>query len=246
MDEDVPVIVDPWLGAHTYAQDFYYDGDIRILPGGRIDPFFLHGSADLDDGIDSFLTPGALSPNPSDERTSIGDDEGNGIQGPPEHYVAVPSTRGQPIPYNAEFISVDDSDDEPVQVAKASEALPHFDDTIYHSIYNFDEKEGAPGAARGDEVVDEEGQELISPPAIEACNHDDIRGTSPVNAFDRPIASINVDLIDNMDEGAVMNQHGKVQLSIFLKWTKMYRQLMYQMEVTRNKFKSAIYLHQSP
>lgn len=53
-------------------------GDIRILPGGRMHLFSLRGSANADDGIDSFLTLGALNSNASDECTSIGVDEGYG------------------------------------------------------------------------------------------------------------------------------------------------------------------------
>lgn len=40
--------------------------------------FSLRGSANADDGIDSFLTLGALNSNASDECTSIGVDEGYG------------------------------------------------------------------------------------------------------------------------------------------------------------------------
>ena len=209
MDEDPPIIVDPWLGAQTYAQDFYYDGDVRILPGGRIDPFFLHGSADLDDGIDSFLTPGALSPNPSEERTSIGDDEGAGIQGPPDHYVSVPLTRGQPIPSDAELIAVDDSDDEPEQGSKPLEGLLYIGDTVHRVLYGDEIHESIFGMERG-EVVDEVDEAIIPPPATEAEQHDDIRDATPTNTFDKDAGIIYVDVADSRDE-VPMDQHSKAQ-----------------------------------
>ncbi len=212
MDEDPPIIVDPWLGAQTYAQDFYYDGDVRILPGGRIDPFFLHGSADLDDGIDSFLTPGALSPNPSEEQMSIGDDEGTGIQGPPDHYVSVPSTRGQPIPSDAELITVDDSDDEPEQGTNPLEGLLYIGDPVHRVIYGDEIQENIFGMERGGEVVDEADEAIIPPLATEAEQHDDIHDATPADTFDKHTGTIDVDVADSRDEVS-MDQYSNAQLS---------------------------------
>ncbi|KAF9485979.1 hypothetical protein BDN70DRAFT_988313 [Pholiota conissans] len=105
------IIADRWAGPQMYAEDFYSGGDVRTMPGQPIDPSFLSGTGNLDDSIDAFLTPGALSPSQS-ERISMLADEVDEAGSLPERFVPVPSKCREPIPADAEFISIDDSDDE--------------------------------------------------------------------------------------------------------------------------------------
>lgn len=118
-------IPDAWVGPQIYAEDYYSGGDIQAYPGERLDPFVLHGTGDLDDGIDDFLTPGALSPNPSNERTSANED-GESMSNHSEQYATSTFESNVPVPQPG-LISVDDSDDEPVaQIMTSTEAPVHF------------------------------------------------------------------------------------------------------------------------
>lgn len=114
-------IQDPWTGPQTYAEDYYSGGDVRTTPDVPIDPALLSGTGGVEDDIDTFLTPGALTPSQAAEENTEdvfdeGDEEHTGEDGegtilPPLTNLFVSSSR-RSIPAHAEFIAVDDSDDE--------------------------------------------------------------------------------------------------------------------------------------
>ena len=84
-----------------------------------MDPSLLQ--EDEGSGIDSFLTPGALTPNPSDVHSRLDEDEdgfeerqAEAEQATPHGILTLPPppTRGPSISDDAEIIALDDSDDE--------------------------------------------------------------------------------------------------------------------------------------
>ncbi|KAH9485489.1 hypothetical protein JR316_0002397 [Psilocybe cubensis] len=122
-NEDIPVeIQDPWTGPQTYAEDYYSGGEVRATPGVPVDPALLSGTHGVEDDIDNFLTPGALTPSqgPSEENTEgvyddevdVREDRDEGTILPPSTNLFVPPSQSRPIPTDAEVIAVDDSDNE--------------------------------------------------------------------------------------------------------------------------------------
>jgi hypothetical protein len=158
-EENLPTIPDPWEGPEVYAEDFYSGGDVRILPGEPIDPSLLTGTGDLHDGIDAFLTPGALSASQSEHIVANEEDVDEDARAPAQHYVTA-SRRDQPIPADAEFISIDDSDDEQEkeQETKLQDIQPVSKEADYSEIYNY---EGA--LQETEENVDEDQHIVVSP-----------------------------------------------------------------------------------
>lgn len=100
------------------CRDHYSKGkDIASLDL-QFDPHFPAPAEDVDGGIDSFLTPEALTPSESrihldeTDEAEIGSTH-ESVQ-PLLHSVSTPiftSRRNEPIPQDAEIIAVDDSDD---------------------------------------------------------------------------------------------------------------------------------------
>jgi hypothetical protein len=89
--------------------------EVDASPSFQLDPSLLQ--EDGGSGIDSFLTPGALTPNPSDVHSRLDGFEER--QAEEEHAtphgiltLPPPPTRGASISDDAEIIAVDDSDDE--------------------------------------------------------------------------------------------------------------------------------------
>lgn len=160
-EENLPTIPDPWEGPEVYAEDFYSGGDVRTLPGEPIDPSLLTGTGDLDDGIDAFLTPGALSASQSEHISIVVNEEDvdEDARAPGQHHVTA-SRRDQPIPADAEFISIDDSDDEQEkeQEAKLQDIQPVSKEADYGGICDFEA-----AWQEMEENVDEDQHIVVSP-----------------------------------------------------------------------------------
>lgn len=121
VEQERPVdIPDPWAGPRIYAEDFYAGGDVRVHPGQEINPSLLE-DAMQDDTTSQIVTPDGQSyeEGPIDDEEQFDDeleyDEEAVIQ-PPTSHTFVPASRfarrALPIPTNAEFISIEDSDEE--------------------------------------------------------------------------------------------------------------------------------------
>ncbi|EEB89657.1 hypothetical protein MPER_12224, partial [Moniliophthora perniciosa FA553] len=65
---------DPWVGPHTYAEDFYSGGDLHADPDGSVNPDRLNENDGSD--ISAFLTPGIITPN-EPENDSVASDSGS-------------------------------------------------------------------------------------------------------------------------------------------------------------------------
>ncbi|KAF9565598.1 hypothetical protein CPC08DRAFT_170059 [Agrocybe pediades] len=132
----IPVeLPDLWAGPSTYAQDYYTGGDVRVSPDVPIDPSLLSGTAgtgDLEDDIDSFLTPAEASVYSSAERTPLSleeaddevEDDGDDGQWRSSQRATgtLKSNRAQPIPADAEIIDLDGSIDDEADANADSEA----------------------------------------------------------------------------------------------------------------------------
>ncbi|KAF8967960.1 hypothetical protein BDZ97DRAFT_1802168 [Flammula alnicola] len=197
-EPELPVdIPDPWEGPQTYAEDFYSGGDVRTMPGQRIDPALLSGTSDLDDGIDAFLTPGALTPNQSDERTSFGGEEEEEIfQPPPEHYVTAPPQRDRPIPADAEFITIDDSDEE--QDVKQPEAHKDFEQVGDKGLMDeeFEELQHEPSVM--EYMREDQDEAIISPP--QTMFHEETEASAPILSLEQADEEPHVDLSVEEDQ----------------------------------------------
>lgn len=174
---ELPVeLPDQWAGPSTYAEDYYAGGDIRVSPDVQIDPSLLSGTAgtgDLEDDIDSFLTPDNASAFTSNERTPVSfvdeEEDDQVIQPPPiQHPPGVSkSTHGQPIPVDAEIIAVEsDEDDDEVVEDKIGEDVTEedihgFDEDLELDYPNFHEVPQYGGEIEED---DELGGDIIVPP----------------------------------------------------------------------------------
>lgn len=110
----------PSQGSEIHSEGLDDRDEVDAPPSFQLDPSLLL-QEDEGSGIDSFLTPGALTPNPSDVHSRLDEDE-DGFeeqQAEEEHTtphgistLPPPPTRGAPISDDAEIIAVDDSDDE--------------------------------------------------------------------------------------------------------------------------------------
>ncbi|KAF8806537.1 hypothetical protein BYT27DRAFT_6629712 [Phlegmacium glaucopus] len=120
-EQERPVdIPDPWVGPRTYAEDFYAGGDVRTHPGQEIDPSLLECTVRDDIGVPSaskIMTP--YEQGYEEDQEQLEDErehDEEAIIKPPTQHTFAPTSRlarrALPIPANAEFISILDSDQE--------------------------------------------------------------------------------------------------------------------------------------
>lgn len=162
-------IADPWIGPQTFAEDYYSGGDVRTLPGAPIDPALLSGTGDVEDDIDSFLTPGALSPSQfkatNDDGEIETDEENQIIQPPPatQGHVSSPRTQSNvPLPTEADIIAIEDSEEDKERPVDELDELDDEDDNISLKYPDFGE-EHQPMAMEVEEDENENNQGMAHP-----------------------------------------------------------------------------------
>ena len=104
-----------------FYQAYYSEGNVNTSWGQQLDPRLFGSAEGVDNDIDSFLTPGVLTPNQSELRIHLNETEDAVETGfrnertrslsPPISPV-LPLKRSEPIPQDAEIIAIDDSDDD--------------------------------------------------------------------------------------------------------------------------------------
>jgi hypothetical protein len=137
-EHEGPVAVDItglWAGPQAHIEDFYAGTDARTLPGQEIDPTLLDGTGRHNMGVPSATQTVTTDEqdyeeDPIDEEEQLEDEveyDGEAIIQPPTRHMFVPTSRlarrAFPIPTGAEFISIDDSDEETGLEDHASIAL---------------------------------------------------------------------------------------------------------------------------
>jgi hypothetical protein len=105
-----------------FDQAYYSEGSFITSWDQRLDPHLFACKEAVDNGIDSFLTPGVLTPNQSELRTHLDETEDaveTGFRNERARSLSLPilppvlpTKRNEPIPRGAEIIAIDDSDDD--------------------------------------------------------------------------------------------------------------------------------------
>ena len=105
-----------------FYQGYYSEGNVITSWDQQLDPHLFARAEGVDNDIDSFLTPGVLTPNQSELRTDLDETEDaveTGFRNETARSLSLPIfppvfplKRNEPIPQDAEIIAIDDSDDD--------------------------------------------------------------------------------------------------------------------------------------
>ncbi|KAJ3506665.1 hypothetical protein NLJ89_g6745 [Agrocybe chaxingu] len=151
---------DPWEKPQEYAEDFYSQGDVRVLPGFPIDPSLLSGTADIDDSMENFLTPGILTPNLNEMRPDFEDEEEKNLEiRPPSPQRGVSSLQQEvSVRLEPEIITLNDESDEERDDREAAERWSRADAEVEEEFDELDyEEEGMEQDYNDDEDVHQSG-----------------------------------------------------------------------------------------
>ncbi|CAA7258991.1 unnamed protein product [Cyclocybe aegerita] len=188
---------DPWEKPQEYAEDFYAQGDVRVLPGFPIDPSLLSGTADIDDSMENFLTPDVLTPNLNEMRSDFEDEEEKDLAiRPSSPQRGVSSLREEvAVRLEPEIITLDDESDEERDDREAAERWnrayaegeEEFDELDYEEDFmeqdfNDDEDVHQNGANQEEDEAEEDTMEIVPPPSAftKRSERDPANGAAPI------------------------------------------------------------------